>query len=125
MFKSRKGVKDEATKADYRNNQSAFELPDPVQPGVSSVSTYRLVNKVDNTDGKKKSTKSSKALRQQAVEEILAKPGTPVVYLASRFGSAKVLLDGHHFVYHFTAKSISYYRCEQFKRFNCPATILE
>ncbi|XP_058057582.1 modifier of mdg4-like isoform X9 [Anopheles bellator] len=118
-------------KADYRNNPAEFELPDPVKPGVSSISSYRLITtNVSNKDGKKKRAVSltsagKKTSRQQlSVKEILATPGTPVIFLASRFGAAKVLLEGHHYVYHFAAKGVSYYRCEEFRRLNCPAKVL-
>uniref|UniRef100_A0A182M5E9 FLYWCH-type domain-containing protein n=1 Tax=Anopheles culicifacies TaxID=139723 RepID=A0A182M5E9_9DIPT len=120
-------------KADYRHNQLEFELPDPVKPGVSCIRSYRPVKKINDPDGKqrKRATAVTKAttadagrLRKLPLNEILATPGTPVVYLTNRFGSAKVVLDEHHYVYHFAANGVSYYRCEQFKRNQCPARIL-
>uniref|UniRef100_A0A182Y4G2 FLYWCH-type domain-containing protein n=1 Tax=Anopheles stephensi TaxID=30069 RepID=A0A182Y4G2_ANOST len=129
------------TVAHHRHKQ--LELPEPVKPpGVSCVRPYRPVTKLDNTDGKQRrnrraapgiraatvdgSTTGTEAgrLRKLALEEILATPGTPAVYLTNRFGSAKVVLDEHHYVYHFAAHGVSYYRCEQFKRNQCPAQIL-
>uniref|UniRef100_A0A182Q2J8 FLYWCH-type domain-containing protein n=1 Tax=Anopheles farauti TaxID=69004 RepID=A0A182Q2J8_9DIPT len=123
-------------KADYRNNPDEFELPDPVLPGVSAIRSYRPVTKVGNTDGKQrkrtapapppvpKSTTGVTRLRKLTLNEILTTPGTPAVFLANRFGSAKVVLNEHHYVYHFASAGISYYRCEQFKRNQCPAQIL-
>uniref|UniRef100_A0A182TA42 FLYWCH-type domain-containing protein n=1 Tax=Anopheles maculatus TaxID=74869 RepID=A0A182TA42_9DIPT len=128
-------------KADYRHNQLEFELPDPVKPGVSCIRPYQPVAKINNTDGKQRrnqqratpgikfvtgSTITTKAgrLRKLSLDEILATPGTPVVYLTNRFGSAKVELDEHHYAYHFAANGVSYYRCDQYKSNQCPAQIL-
>uniref|UniRef100_A0A4Y0APQ1 BTB domain-containing protein n=1 Tax=Anopheles funestus TaxID=62324 RepID=A0A4Y0APQ1_ANOFN len=122
-------------KADHRSNkfELEFEIPDSMKPGVSSIRSYQPVKKLSNTDGKqrKKATPVPKAtatevgrLRKLSLKEILATPGTPVVYLTNRFGSAKVVLDEHHYVYHFAANGVSYYRCDQFKRNQCPAQIL-
>uniref|UniRef100_A0A182JNL0 FLYWCH-type domain-containing protein n=1 Tax=Anopheles christyi TaxID=43041 RepID=A0A182JNL0_9DIPT len=133
--------RDRRRKDDYRNNPDAFELPAPVKPGVSVIRSYRPVQKVTNTDGKQRmrtaatipamakgSTQTAGSppgrLRKLTINEILATPGTPVVYLTNRFGSAKVVLDEHQYVYHFAAKGVSYYRCDQFKRNQCPAQIL-
>uniref|UniRef100_A0A182PMY4 FLYWCH-type domain-containing protein n=1 Tax=Anopheles epiroticus TaxID=199890 RepID=A0A182PMY4_9DIPT len=127
---------DNKRKGDYRNNPDEFELPDPVKPGVSVIRSYRPVQKVSNTDGKQRkranpvpkpsstNTTGPSRLRKLSINEILATPGTPVIYLTNRFGSAKVVLDEHQYVYHFAANGVSYYRCEQFKRNQCPAQIL-
>uniref|UniRef100_A0A182TM22 FLYWCH-type domain-containing protein n=1 Tax=Anopheles melas TaxID=34690 RepID=A0A182TM22_9DIPT len=126
---------DQKRKDDYRNHPDAFELPAPVKPGVSAIRSYRPVQKLNNTDGKQRTKRTATAmgvvakastaktggsppgrLRKLSINEILATPGTPVVYLTNRFGSAKVVLDEHQYVYHFAAKGVSYYRCDQFKR---------
>ncbi|XP_035777027.1 modifier of mdg4-like isoform X10 [Anopheles albimanus] len=138
------GVKDEATKADYRNNQSAFELPDPVQPGVSSVSTYRLVNKVDNTDVHQilaetfsfgEETLSSNIDRRIQTprrsksttinfEEITNRNPVEMRIIPTRKGGAGLEHNGHHFVFRYSRNQHKVYRCAWHNKTSCQAQVL-
>uniref|UniRef100_A0A182JIY3 FLYWCH-type domain-containing protein n=1 Tax=Anopheles atroparvus TaxID=41427 RepID=A0A182JIY3_ANOAO len=121
---------DPKRKAEHRNHQAEFERPEPLLQGVHAIRSSRPVPKFRNADGKQRKARGGstpKPLKRQTltVAEIQAgSSGSPVVYLASRFGSAKVVLDEHHYVYHFASNGVAYYRCEHFKRMQCPAQVL-
>uniref|UniRef100_A0AAG5CMW3 BTB domain-containing protein n=1 Tax=Anopheles atroparvus TaxID=41427 RepID=A0AAG5CMW3_ANOAO len=121
---------DPKRKAEHRKHQAEFERPEPLLQGVHAIRSSRPVPKFRNADGKQRKARGGstpKPLKRQTltVAEIQAgSSGSPVVYLASRFGSAKVVLDEHHYVYHFASNGVAYYRCEHFKRMQCPAQVL-
>ncbi|KFB53263.1 AGAP003439-PH-like protein [Anopheles sinensis] len=119
---------DPPKKAD--NKQIQPKLPKTLQPGVSANRLHRRVMRTpDNPDGKQRgkggpSKAAPKRPTLSAAEIQATIPGTPVVYLASRFGSAKVELNEHHYVFHYASGGVAYYRCEQFKQLQCPAQIV-
>ncbi|XP_049532468.1 modifier of mdg4-like isoform X6 [Anopheles darlingi] len=139
------GVKGGAMKADYRNNQTGFELPDPVQPGVSSVSNYRLVNKVDNTDvvhqmlaetfSSGEETLSSNIdcqiktpRRPKATtinfEEITNRNAVEMRIIPTRKGGAGLEHNGHHFVFRYSRNQHKVYRCAWHSKNSCQAQVL-
>ncbi|XP_055620600.1 uncharacterized protein LOC129764947 [Toxorhynchites rutilus septentrionalis] len=86
--------------------------------------TKNQTNPVDKTP-RHPARRPPKRRKYPKAEEILAtRTGTPVVFLNSRFGAAPVLLDDQTYQFCFTQKQISFYRCAQFRKSDCPSRVM-
>ncbi|XP_058057577.1 modifier of mdg4-like isoform X4 [Anopheles bellator] len=134
-------------KADYRNNPAEFELPDPVKPGVSSISSYRLITtNVSNKDaihkmlaetfssGEESSKSTDVNQRRRMIknpktvtlnfEEITKCPPVEMKLVPTRKGGAGVEHQGHHFVFRYSRNHHKVYRCAWQGSEGCRAQVL-
>lgn len=68
----------------------------------------------------------AKLQKQQAmtVEEILKQPGTQTIYVPTNFGAMKVQFNDYLFIHHYTRNCVARYRCTNFDKSKCPASIV-
>lgn len=57
------------------------------------------------------------------IDEILKKPAEPMILIPASIGGMKVEYHQKKFVFYFTKKGVTFWRCEKWEK-NCPAKIM-